>query len=104
MEIRELGDDGSLQPGVIVSPSKRVTPADPPGGASAGRGSFGQKTIGFWSSCCLNLNNVMGAAIVALPLVNQQAVILTKYRRGFHRKHRNTQKTEKAKNLPLLLE
>ena len=35
--------------------------------------SFGAKTIGFWSSCCLNLNNVMGAAIVALPMVNQQA-------------------------------
>lgn len=70
MEIRELGDDGSLQPGVVVSPSKRVTPA-------AGGGSFGAKTIGFWSSCCLNLNNVMGAAIVALPLVNQQAGWIT---------------------------
>jgi amino acid transporter len=38
---------------------------------------FGSKTIGFWSSCCLNLNNVMGAAIVALPLVTQQAGWLT---------------------------
>lgn len=70
MEIRELSEDGSLQPGVVVSPSKRVTPAK----VSA---SFGAKTIGFWSSCCLNLNNVMGAAIVALPLVNQQAGWLT---------------------------
>jgi amino acid permease len=41
------------------------------------QGAYGAKTIGYWSSCCLNLNNVMGAAIVALPLVNQQAGWLT---------------------------
>lgn len=75
MEIREVGDDGSLQPGVVVSPAKRVTPVGGSGGGSSS--SFGAKTIGFWSSCCLNLNNVMGAAIVALPLVNQQAGWLT---------------------------
>ena len=51
--------------------------ADAADGASsspaAQQGAFGAKNIGYWSSCCLNLNNVMGAAIVALPLVNQQA-------------------------------
>lgn len=73
MEIREVGADGSLLPGVVVSPSKRVTPATRAGSSAA----FGAKTIGFWSSCCLNLNNVMGAAIVALPLVNQQAGWIT---------------------------
>jgi hypothetical protein len=46
-------------------------------GGGATSGAFGAKTIGFWSSCCLNLNNVMGAAIVALPMVNQQAGWLT---------------------------
>jgi amino acid permease len=55
--------------------------ADGADGASsspaAQQGAFGAKTIGYWSSCCLNLNNVMGAAIVALPLVNQQAGWIT---------------------------
>ncbi|EGD76432.1 hypothetical protein PTSG_07549 [Salpingoeca rosetta] len=34
---------------------------------------FGGKTIGFWGSFCLNLNNCMGPAMVLLPLLNQQA-------------------------------
>jgi amino acid permease len=51
---------------------------EPVGQAAMSRqNSFGGKTISYASSICLNLNNVMGAAIVALPLVNQQAGWLT---------------------------
>eukprot|EP00045_Choanoeca_perplexa_P012175 m.131850 g.131850 ORF g.131850 m.131850 type:complete len:607 (+) comp15915_c0_seq3:277-2097(+) len=38
---------------------------------------FGHKTITFWGSFCLNLNNCMGPAMVLLPLLNQQAGWLT---------------------------
>jgi amino acid permease len=47
------------------------------GRGGEGSSAFGAKTISYAGSCCLNLNNVMGAAIVALPLVNQQAGWLT---------------------------
>eukprot|EP00054_Salpingoeca_dolichothecata_P017322 m.103475 g.103475 ORF g.103475 m.103475 type:complete len:573 (+) comp22406_c0_seq1:53-1771(+) len=39
--------------------------------------AFGAKSITFWGSFCLNLNNCMGPAMVLLPLVNQQAGWLT---------------------------
>eukprot|EP00043_Microstomoeca_roanoka_P018373 m.196087 g.196087 ORF g.196087 m.196087 type:complete len:595 (+) comp16812_c0_seq2:200-1984(+) len=47
---------------------------DPKGDAAKG---FGGKTIGFWGSFCLNINNCMGPALVLLPLLNQQAGWLT---------------------------
>ena len=64
--------------GCVARACKRLRPsagaaALPPIKGLTDASSFGNKTIGYWSSCCLNLNNVMGAAIVALPLVNQQA-------------------------------
>ena len=36
------------------------------------RDGFGAKSITWWGSFCLNLNNCMGPAMVLLPLVNQQ--------------------------------
>ena len=73
--------DGS-EAGCVARACKRLRPsagaaALPPIKGLTDASSFGNKTIGYWSSCCLNLNNVMGAAIVALPLVNQQAGWLT---------------------------
>jgi hypothetical protein len=35
-------------------------------------GGFGLKRITFLGSCCLNLNNCMGPAMVLLPVLNQQ--------------------------------
>lgn len=35
--------------------------------------AFGDKSISWWGSFVLNLNNVMGPACVLLPLVNHQA-------------------------------
>jgi len=47
---------------------------DDSGGGNTG---YGDKKITFWGSCCLNLNNCMGPAMVLLPLLNQQAGWLT---------------------------
>eukprot|EP00048_Salpingoeca_helianthica_P017002 m.235246 g.235246 ORF g.235246 m.235246 type:complete len:551 (+) comp19959_c0_seq1:41-1693(+) len=44
--------------------------SDPPRSAEEG---FGSKKITFWGSVCLNLNNCMGAAMVTMPLLFQQA-------------------------------
>ena len=72
--------DGPAPVGAFMELSRISAPAangkgSPTSGAAAAasKSAFGAKTIGYWSSCCLNLNNVMGAAIVALPMVNQQA-------------------------------
>jgi hypothetical protein len=78
----EPGWDEGADPGGAGFFGRSPKPAaDGADGASsspaAQQGAFGAKTIGYWSSCCLNLNNVMGAAIVALPLVNQQAGWIT---------------------------
>ncbi|KAA0168848.1 hypothetical protein FNF27_02010 [Cafeteria roenbergensis] len=60
--------------------------ADQPSAPAAGAASatepdhsnaFGAKTISWWGSFVLNLNNVMGPACVLLPLVNHQAGWLT---------------------------
>lgn len=34
---------------------------------------FGSKAISFSGSLCLNFNNIIGVAIVVLPLLNQEA-------------------------------
>lgn len=41
--------------------------------AAREREGFGSKRITFWGSVCLNLNNCMGAAMVTMPLLFQQA-------------------------------
>lgn len=60
--------------------------ADQPSAPEAGAASatepdhshaFGAKSISWWGSFVLNLNNVMGPACVLLPLVNHQAGWLT---------------------------
>lgn len=42
-------------------------------GAASARGEMGGKTIGYWGGIALNINNIMGPAMVALPFLNQEA-------------------------------
>eukprot|EP00746_Dinoflagellata_sp_MGD_P131930 gnl/MRDRNA2_/MRDRNA2_65667_c0_seq2.p1 gnl/MRDRNA2_/MRDRNA2_65667_c0~~gnl/MRDRNA2_/MRDRNA2_65667_c0_seq2.p1 ORF type:complete len:431 (+),score=51.60 gnl/MRDRNA2_/MRDRNA2_65667_c0_seq2:87-1379(+) len=50
---------------LTVDCNRRVSASELPG--------YGEKKIGFKRSLCLVINNVMGPAMVALPLLNQQA-------------------------------
>eukprot|EP00049_Salpingoeca_infusionum_P024384 m.15846 g.15846 ORF g.15846 m.15846 type:complete len:601 (-) comp6803_c0_seq2:384-2186(-) len=59
----------SLREANLLSHTDIETEVDPSGTDAKG---FGEKTITFWGSFCLNLNNVMGPAMVLLPLLNQR--------------------------------
>eukprot|EP00117_Sycon_ciliatum_P031304 scpid48664/ scgid4434/ len=68
------GGDGPLEvPSPSISTSTAGGGADVTPKLKRVKSSFGSKSLGYWASCCLNLNNCMGPAMVLLPLVSQQA-------------------------------
>jgi hypothetical protein len=56
----------------MQTPKRHLTTATEDVLKSPSLDALGNKTITFWGGLILNLNNVMGPAMVALPYLNQQ--------------------------------